>query len=112
MMVKLRTATLGLTSVRTSSLRVAPKAADAHYQSPEHKAFAKAVLKRDGYRCQWAGCDVVGVFNPLTRRSEPRMIADHIIEIKDGGDWSMANGQCLCVKHNTIKGIRARAARL
>lgn len=40
------------------------------------------------------------------------MVADHIIELKDGGDpFDPANGQCHCIEHNTRKGIQARAAR-
>lgn len=41
------------------------------------------------------------------------MIADHIHERKDGGALlDPKNGQCLCVSHNTAKGIAARAARM
>jgi hypothetical protein len=40
------------------------------------------------------------------------MTADHVIERADGGAFFDAdNGQCLCVAHNTLKGVRARAAR-
>jgi 5-methylcytosine-specific restriction protein A len=41
-----------------------------------------------------------------------RMIADHIVERKDGGAaLDPNNGQCLCVAHNTLKGNQARRAR-
>ncbi|WP_271180680.1 HNH endonuclease signature motif containing protein [Ancylobacter defluvii] len=81
------------------------KQVDAHYETPEHRAWAKAVVARAGGRCQWEGCT----------RAAPahRMIADHIVEIKDGGaKLDLANGQCLCVQHNTLKGTQARAARM
>ncbi|MGJ5000559.1 hypothetical protein ACQR10_04495 [Bradyrhizobium sp. HKCCYLRH2060] len=40
------------------------------------------------------------------------MVADHIIERADRGAlYDDANGQCLCVAHNTKKGIQARRAR-
>ncbi len=41
------------------------------------------------------------------------MIADHVIERGDGGALlDPDNGQCLCTSHNTLKGNRARAARV
>ncbi|MFG1304169.1 hypothetical protein V5F34_08520 [Xanthobacter autotrophicus] len=40
------------------------------------------------------------------------MVADHIREVRDGGaPLDLANGQCLCVQHNTLKGIDARRIR-
>jgi 5-methylcytosine-specific restriction protein A len=40
------------------------------------------------------------------------MMADHIIERADGGALlDTGNGQCLCTRHNTLKGNLARAAR-
>ncbi|CAM5657806.1 hypothetical protein MAUB1S_11448 [Mycolicibacterium aubagnense] len=41
------------------------------------------------------------------------MIADHIRERKDGGAlYDIANGQCLCIQHNTLKGLQARQRRM
>jgi 5-methylcytosine-specific restriction protein A len=40
------------------------------------------------------------------------MVADHKIERADGGAlYDEANGACLCVAHNTLKGNQARRAR-
>jgi uncharacterized protein YfaQ (DUF2300 family) len=37
-------------------------------------------------------------------RKEPRMFADHVVEIRDGGaPFDTANGQCLCGSHHTLK---------
>src|SRR6266516_4145005 len=82
--------------------RLAPKEAAPHYFSPEHRAWREAVVKRAGGRCQWPGCG----------RAERRMFADHIKELRDGGaSLDLANGQCLCGGHHTLKTARARAAR-
>lgn len=52
-----------------------PKVADSFYQSPEWREFSAAVKQERGYRCEEPGCGYCG----------PRLIADHIIEVKDGG---------------------------
>lgn len=81
-----------------------PKVADAHYQTPEHKAWAREVIARAGGRCQWPGC--------TKAIPNDRVVADHITEIKDGGaTLDPANGQCLCVQHNTLKAALARRSR-
>jgi len=99
-----RLAALGF-RVSSLDLRTAqppPKEADPHYLSPEHRAWREAVVKRAGGRCQWPGCG----------RAERRMFADHIKELRDGGaPLDLANGQCLCGGHHTLKTARARAAR-
>lgn len=82
-----------------------PKVTVDHYKTPEHKAWAAAVIKRAGFRCEAAGCS----------RSAPehRMFADHIVEIKDGGDrLALSNGQCLCGQHHSEKTARAKRERL
>lgn len=94
------------TKVRPSArAKVRPqKHGDVHYQTISHRAWASAVIARDGGRCQWPGCE--------RRAPEHRVVADHIVELKDGGaPFDLANGRCLCVQHNTAKGLRARAAR-
>ena len=78
----------------------APKVADAVYLTPEHRAWAKAVIRRDGFRCRMCG------------RTDGRMVADHVVEVKDGGAaLDIDNGQCLCVACNTRKGLAARQER-
>lgn len=71
---------LRLIGQRIPTLRVEraappPKVADHFYQSPEWREFSTAVKKERGYGCEVAGCGYRG----------PRIIADHIIEVKDGG---------------------------
>lgn len=86
-----------------------PKETDPHYGSAEHKAWRLTVCRRAGWRCEWVEngvrCD--------RRAPEHRMHADHIDEIKDGGDpLDPLNGQCLCTQHNTSKGLTARRERI
>lgn len=93
--------------IGTSSPRVAPspKVAEQVYLTPEHRAWSAFVIRRAGGRCQWLGCTKAA--------PRHRMVADHIVEIKDGGAaLDSANGQCLCVAHNTLKAARARAGRM
>ena len=103
-MAKLKTARVGLIGVTTSLLKPPPKEVNAHYQSPEHKAWRLAVMRRAGWKCQHPGC---GRGSP-----QHRLFADHIIELKDGGaPLDPANGQALCGEHHTSKTVQARAAR-
>lgn len=91
----------------TRSARPAPKVADAELLTPEHQVFRAAVLKRAGYRCEW-----VEAGQRCSRRAPDRLVADHKRERKDGGAfYDPANGQCLCIAHNTLKGAKARARR-
>ena len=89
--------------------RPQPKRADAELVSADGKRFSQVVRSRAGWRCEWVEN------GERCRRSAAngdRMIADHIIERADGGAlFDVANGCCLCTPHNTLKGIRARAAR-
>jgi len=90
-------------------VKAEPKTADAELQTPEHRKWRQIVCSRANWRCQWELAD--GSRCPK-RAPEHRMIADHIIERQDGGAlYDPANGACLCVEHNTIKGIQARKAR-
>jgi hypothetical protein len=92
--------------IGTLSNRVppAPKQADDHYSSPEHKAWRTTVLKKAGYRCQHPGC--------TKGAPEHRLFADHIAEIRDGGArLDPNNGQALCGQHHTAKTARERAKR-
>ena len=83
-------------------LRSLNEQAQAAYRSPEHARWAKAVIERAGFRCEKCG---------RARAQGVRLSADHIKEIKDGGTWTMANGQCLCGKCHTVKTIIERAKR-
>jgi len=98
-------------SVRTLDIRTASparKKADPELLTPEHRAWRAQVIARAGYRCEW-----VEDGKRCLTAAPLRLIADHITERKDGGSaLDPANGQCLCVKHNTLKGLRARAQRM
>jgi 5-methylcytosine-specific restriction protein A len=86
----------------TGTVRQPPKVADPVYSSPEHIAWRDEVYRQAGRRCQWPGCGV----------RQPRMFADHIVEIRDGGAaLDPANGQCLCGRHHGLKTARERAKR-
>ena len=72
-----------------------------HYQSPEHQDWALAVKRRDRFTCQECG----------TR--DGRMIADHIVEIEDGGAaLDPTNGQTLCLSCHNRKTAAARSERI
>lgn len=93
----------------TRTAKPAPKRADPELLTPEHQAWRRQVLKRAGYRCQW----VENGKRCEKRAPEHRLIADHVVERKDGGArLDPRNGQCLCGAHNTLKGARARARRM
>ncbi len=85
-----------------------PKRADAELLTPEHKEFRRIVCSRAGWRCEW----IEGGIRCNKRAPFDRMVADHIVERADGGAlFDPANGACLCIAHNTLKGSRARRDR-
>lgn len=84
-----------------SAARLPPKKPDPWYLTPEHRAWSAAVIERAGRHCQQCG------------RGNTRLFADHIREIKDGGDrLDPANGRCLCGSCHSKKTAEARASRL
>lgn len=83
-----------------------PKQADPELLTSQHRAWRKLVIDRAGGRCEW-------IENGTRCNSDRNVVADHVIERADGGaPYDLANGQCLCTRHNTIKGILARQARM
>lgn len=104
---RLKTLQPRVKTLDTRTVKEPEKTADKHYGTAAHEAWRKRILDRAGWRCEWIEdgkrCE--------KRAPEHRMIADHVIEIKDGGD-PLGEGQCLCVAHNTLKGIRARETRM
>jgi hypothetical protein len=97
-----------LRTLDTRTAKPSPKRADPELLTPEHRAWRAEVLRRAGYRCEWIEdgrrCPVA---------APKRLIADHVRERKDGGaPLDSLNGQCLCTRHNTLKGLRARDARM
>lgn len=86
----------------TRRVKPGPKVVEPYYQTPEHRAWRDEVIRRAGGRCQVPGCG----------RSERRMFADHIVEVKDGGArLDPVNGQCLCGSCHTRKTHTVRTAR-
>jgi hypothetical protein len=76
--------------------------AKPHYHSLAHKAWAEAVKQRDGHICQQCGASA----------PKARLIADHIVEIADGGDpISLRNGMTLCLPCHNAKTAQARRDR-
>jgi 5-methylcytosine-specific restriction protein A len=85
------------------------KAAEPFYLTKEYRAWRRAVVVRAGRQCQWLEQ------GRRCRRAEPehRMFADHVVEVRDGGKaYDIANGQCLCGRHHTLKTMRVRAKRM
>lgn len=90
----------------TRVARSAPKVADPHYQTPEHKAWRTEVIRRSGGQCQDAACKTPG------RGIGRRLFADHVRELRDGGaPFDPANGMALCGACHTRKTAAARVAR-
>ena len=64
-----------LKPLHTARAAFPPKTSDSFYQSPEWREFSTAVKQERGNCCEEQDCGYRG----------PRLIADHIIEVKDGG---------------------------
>jgi len=89
----------------TRRVKPPPKVKDLELNTPEHKAWSKAVIERAGYRCEGVDHD------PGRPRSGIRLYADHIEERRDGGRL-LGLGQALCGScHSTIT-LRRRALRM
>lgn len=84
-----------------SRVKLAPKIAEDFYNSKAWRALAAQAKREAGYRCQRPGCS-----------SNVRLIADHVIERRDGGaDLDRANIEVLCNAHHQAKTALARARR-
>lgn len=82
-----------------NKLKLPPKQTASHYQTPEHRDWSAAVIARAKGKCQGCG-------------ERKRLIADHIREIRDGGDpLDLNNGQALCWSCHTAKTARERKVR-
>ena len=81
-------------------LVAAPKAALPFYKSPEWTALRASIIEERGKRCE--ECGRAGY-----------VIADHVIEIKDGGaKLDRNNIRLLCPRDHGAKTQRAKRARL
>lgn len=107
--MKLRFAQPRIPTADISIAKQPPKVKDPELSTPEFRAWRRAVMHRAGYRCQWVE------HGQRCTKSAPdhRLIADHIVERKDGGaPYDPANGQALCDSHHTLKTNAARAKRM
>ncbi len=104
-MLKPRIATLD-----TRTAKPLPKEAAAHYQTPEHRAWALAVKRRAGWRCE----HVENGERCRNRHPTSVIYADHRVEIRDDLSRALdpANGQALCPVHHTTKTIEERRKRM
>jgi 5-methylcytosine-specific restriction protein A len=93
----------------TRTVKVAPKTADPELLTKEHQAWASAVLRLAGRRCQ----EIENGKRCTRAWPEHRMYADHIVERRDGGAlYDVKNGMCRCASHHTRKTIAERARRM
>jgi hypothetical protein len=94
----------GLKPADTRSVRPAPKFVDPHYSRAEHRRWREIILQRAGGRCQDPGC------KDPSRGA--RLFADHIVELRDGGDpYDLNNGLARCGSCHTRKTLRLRGER-
>jgi hypothetical protein len=69
------------------------KTTDPHYLTAEHRAWRAAVISRVGGRCQDPARNSPG-------RTGIRLFADHVVELRDGAQFALANGLALrCVSY-------------
>jgi hypothetical protein len=95
--------------VNTSTTPLAPKVKDPIYNSPEFIAWRTMVVARAGMRCE--AIDEHGL-RCSKASPEHRLYADHIRELREGGSLTdLANGQCLCASHHTLKTLDMRMRR-
>jgi 5-methylcytosine-specific restriction protein A len=106
---KLHTLRPLLRTTNTSTTPLVPRVKADEYTTPEFRAWRAQVLARAGWQCEAIdqhGCRCSNA------RPEHRIIADHIVELKDGGSLlDLNNGQALCKSHHERKTFAARARR-
>src|SRR5262245_12066888 len=108
-MAELRTLAPLVRVLTTRTPKLPLRQSDPIYTTPEFQVWRAQVVASAGGRCE-----AVDHGHRCSRaRPEHRMYADHIIELKDGGQpFDIDNGQCLCASHHEIKTMAARARRL
>jgi 5-methylcytosine-specific restriction protein A len=104
-MARLTTIRPALKAIDTRTCPPPAKRADAALQTAAHQAWRKQVLDRAGWRCE--KCEAQG------GRGGVMLIADHIVERRDGGAaLDPANGRALCPKCHGKKTAAERARRM
>ena len=96
--LKLLRPLIGQAPGRMTALDQLPKLRAQWYGSPEHRTWSALVVKRANGVCQCCG------------KSTKRLIADHVVEINDGGDpLDPLNGEAKCWPcHNVKTALRRR----
>ena len=108
-MPKLRTLAPLVRTLDTRTTRLPRRQMDPVYNTPEFQAWRAQVVARAGARCE----AVDHGFRCSKAHPDHRMYADHIKELRDGGQpFDINNGQCLCASHHEIKTAATRAKRL
>lgn len=68
--------------------------------SYRRRAIRDALLRRDGFACRLCGVSMVEEPN-----NDPRKMSfDHVVRIKDGGRWTLANMRLVCRLCNIRRG--------
>jgi len=97
---------IGPASLDIRSAKPAPKTADYLYTSREWHALRDEIIRERGPYCQDPRCA-----NP--DGPHPKLIGDHIVEIKDGGaEFDKANIMLRCSACHARKTAAARALRM
>ena len=91
--------------IATQAPRLQTRRHDRFYDSEPHKAWRDAVKARAGYACQDPNHPAG---RPRSGR-RARLVADHVVPIKQGGDRFGA-GMCRCWTCHERKGALDRAA--
>ena len=108
-MAKLRILGPLVRTVDTRTTKLPRRQIDPVYSTPEFQTWRARVVERAGYRCE----AIDNGHRCSKARPDHRMYADHIIELRDGGQpFDVNNGQCLCASHHEIKTVAARTKRL
>ena len=81
--------------IREKVVETRPNAHVRGYCSKRHKAWRKAILNRDNFKCNECG---------RISHDTSKLHADHIIPIELGGPrYELSNGQTLCISCHGIK---------
>jgi 5-methylcytosine-specific restriction enzyme A len=71
-----------------------PRCRPRNGSTRDWRVLRAQILYRDGWRCQWPGCNRVASH------------VDHIRPVLFGGTDDPSNLQALCAKHNLAKGAK------
>jgi 5-methylcytosine-specific restriction protein A len=104
-MTTIRTAPTRIAATDTRKVKPPPKRAAPIYNTREYREWRRLVVTRAHGRCQDPNCAT------STRRT--RLFADHIVELRDGGEpFDPANGLAVCGSCHSRKTADRRAKRM